>query len=215
MQTLNPDRGPPTVPLHTALYVRVSSRTQGEESQLPELKRYANGVEGPVVWYRDTFTGTTMERPEWRKLERAIAAGEVLRVVVWRLDRFGRTAKGLTALFADLVERQVGMVSMREGIDLSTPAGRMMANVIASVAQYETEVRSERQTAGIAAAKDRGVKFGRPPGEGGVPGKRVKVTPEQEEQIRSLKASGRAVAAIARATGLSRPTVYSVLAEPS
>jgi DNA invertase Pin-like site-specific DNA recombinase len=200
---------------HTAFYVRVSSRTQGEESQLPDLKRYAKGVDGPTVWYRDTFTGKTMDRPDWLKLERAIAAGEVERVVVWRLDRFGRTAKGLTALFADLVERGVGMVSMREGIDLSTPAGRMMANVIASVAQYETEVRSERQIAGIAAAKERGVKFGRPKGEGGVAGRRLKVTPEQVDQILKLKAAHKPVAAIARATGLSRPTVYSVLTESS
>jgi DNA invertase Pin-like site-specific DNA recombinase len=199
------------MPRHTAIYVRVSSRSQGEESQLPELKRYAKGVEGPVVWYRDTFTGKTMDRPEWLKLERSIATGEVARVVVWRLDRFGRTAKGLTALFADLVERRVGMVSMREGIDLETPAGRMMANVIASIAQYETEVRSERQLAGIAAAKARGVKFGRPKGEGGRPGKRLKVTPEQEALVTRLKSEGNAVAAIARATGLSRPTVYTIL----
>jgi DNA invertase Pin-like site-specific DNA recombinase len=103
------------------------------------------------------------------------------------------------------------MVSMREGIDLLTPAGRLMANVIASVAQYETEVRSERQLAGIAAAKERGVKFGRPKGEGGARGKRLKVTPEQDAAVRRLKAEGAKVAAIARATGLSRPTVYSIL----
>jgi DNA invertase Pin-like site-specific DNA recombinase len=196
---------------HTAIYVRVSSKTQDEASQLPELQRFAGGAGGEARWYRDTFTGTTMERPAWRKLERAIAGGEVSRVVVWRLDRFGRTAKGLTALFADLVERGVGMVSVREGIDLSTPAGRMMANVIASVAQYETEVRSERQLAGIAAAKEKGVTFGRPKGSG--KGKRLVVTPEQEASAVRLRAEGMAVAAIARATGLSRPTVYSVLNE--
>ena len=195
---------------HTAIYVRVSSKSQDEASQLPDLKRFAAGSEEPVVWYRDKFTGKTMDRPDWLKLERAIASGEVARVVVWRLDRFGRTAKGLSALFADLVERGVGMVSIREGIDLSTPAGRMMAHVIASIAQYETEVRSERQLAGIEAAKGRGVTFGRPKGSG--KGRRLVVTPEQEEVVRRLKAGGSKVASIARATGLTRPTVYSVLA---
>jgi DNA invertase Pin-like site-specific DNA recombinase len=195
---------------HTAIYVRVSSKTQDEASQLPDLHRYARGVDGPVVWYRDKFTGTSMDRPDWKRLESAVAAGEVARVVVWRLDRFGRTAKGLTALIADLVERGVGMVSMREGLDLLTPAGRLMAHVLASVAQYETEVRSERQLAGIAAAKAAGKSFGRPKGAG--KGVRVKVTPEQEELIRALKSHRRPVAAIARAVGLNRKTVYSVLA---
>ena len=61
------------------------------------------------------------------------------------LDRLGRTAKGLTALFEDLVTRKVNLVSLKDGLDLSTPAGRLMANVLASVAAYETEVRSEQR----------------------------------------------------------------------
>jgi DNA invertase Pin-like site-specific DNA recombinase len=82
-----------------------------------------------------------------------------------------------------------------------------MANVLASVAQYEMEVRSERVVAGQAVARERGVKFDRPKGTG----KRIKVTPEQEETIHRLKAEGKKIAAIARATGLSRPTIYSVI----
>ena len=65
-----------------------------------------------------------------------------------RLDRLGRTTKGLTALFEDLVDRKINLVSLKDGLDLSTPAGRLMANVLASVAAYETEVRSERVCAG-------------------------------------------------------------------
>jgi DNA invertase Pin-like site-specific DNA recombinase len=198
---------------HTAIYTRVSSKSQGAESQLPDLNRYVGQSPGlPVRWYRDTFTGTTMDRPGWQKLQAAIDAGQVERVVVWRLDRLGRTAKGLTALVEDLVTRGIGLVSMREGLDLSTPAGRLMAHVIASIAQYETEVRSERQVAGIVEAKKRGVKFGRPKGEGGRPGKPIKVTPEQTAMVRRLKAEGGKVAAIARTVSLSRQTVYSILA---
>jgi DNA invertase Pin-like site-specific DNA recombinase len=193
---------------HTAVYLRVSSRSQDTASQEPDLKRwveaYADGE--PVVMYRDKFTGKTMDRPGWNKLEAALNAVKVSRVVVWRLDRLGRTAKGLTALFDELVNRKVNLVSLREGLDLSTPAGRLMCVVLAGVAAYETEVRAERILAGQEAARAKGKTWG-----GGIKGKRIKVEPEQEETIRGLKAQGWKVAAIARATGLTRPTVYSVI----
>jgi DNA invertase Pin-like site-specific DNA recombinase len=191
----------------TAIYVRVSSKTQDTAAQEADLKAWAASREG-ARWYRDTFTGKTMDRPGWAKLEADIRAGKVGVVVVWRLDRLGRTAKGLTALFDELRAKGVNLVSLRDGLDLSTPAGRLMANVLASVAQYETEGRSERQMAGIAAAKDRGVRFGRPEGIR----TRIKVTLEQDAAVRRLASEGQGKAAIARATGLSRPTIYSILA---
>ena len=120
--------------------------------------------EEPVMWYYDTFTGTTMNRPGWNQLERAIQDGKVSKVVCWRTDRLGRTAKGLTALYEDLIERKVNQVSLKDGVDLLTPAGRMVANVLASVNQFETEVRRERIAAGLAVAKENGVKLGRKPG---------------------------------------------------
>jgi DNA invertase Pin-like site-specific DNA recombinase len=192
---------------HVAIYARVSSKSQDVASQEPDLKRWADGQDSPVAWYRDKFTGKSMDRPGFNKLLSAVEAGKVSAVVVWRLDRLGRTAKGLTALFDDLVNRKVNLVSLRDGLDLSTPAGRMMAGVLASVAQYETEVRAERTIAGQAAAREKGVHLGRRPGIR----TRLKVTPEQEELVRRLKAEGKGVTAIASATGLSRPTVDSVL----
>ena len=114
-------------------------------------------------------------------------------------------------LFDDLVTRKVNLVSLKDGLDLSTPAGRMMATVLGSVAQYETEVRAERIHAGLAVAREKGVKLGRKPGEG--LGKRIKVTEEQEAIIKRLKSEGESVSAIARTTGLSRPTVYSVISQ--
>ena len=126
-------------------------------------------------------------------------------VVVWRLDRLGRTAAGLTALFDDLHERKVNLVSLKDGLDLSTPAGRLMANVLASVAQYETEVRGERVAAGQAVARAKGKRWG-----GSKPGVRKKVTSTQENAIRQMKQQGEAIAAIAHAVGLSRPTIYDV-----
>ncbi len=147
-----------------------------------------------------------MERPGWHKLKGAMAFSKVTKIVCWRLDRLGRTASGLTTLFETLRERGVGLVSVKDGVDLSTTAGRLMANVLASVAAYENEVRSERIVAGQAVARANGKKWG-----GSRRGRRIKVTDEQVVTIRRLKAEGEKITAIARATGLSRPTIYSVL----
>ncbi len=192
---------------HIAIYVRVSTKRQDQRSQMPDLERWAAAQPLPVVWYKDTFTGRTMERPGWQRLQAAIDRGDVATVACWRLDRLGRTARGLTALFADLQQRNVNLVSLREGIDLSTPAGRMLANMLASVAEFETECRAERILAGQSAARAAGKRWG-----GSKPGRRIKVHPEQITTIRRMKSEGAKVAAIARATGLSRPTVYDVLA---
>ena len=106
---------------HDALYLRVSGRGQDTASQEPDLKRWADSQDGPVVWYRDKFTGKTMDRPGWNKLAKDIEAGKVRKLACWRLDRLGRTAKGLTALFEELVTRKVNLVSLKDGLDLSTP----------------------------------------------------------------------------------------------
>jgi DNA invertase Pin-like site-specific DNA recombinase len=135
-----------------------------------------------------------------------VEEGKVTKIVCWRLDRLGRTAKGLTALFDDLIAQKVNLVSLKDGIDLFTPAGRLMANVLASVAQYETEVRAERVMAGLAAARAAGKRWG-----GSRKGRMLKVPREQVKAIRKMKGDGEAVAGIARVTGLSRPTVYAYL----
>ena len=196
------------MPKHVAIYARVSSKNQDTKSQEPDLKQWADAQNLPVRWYRDKFTGKTMDRPGWKNLEADIRAGKVAAVVVWRLDRLGRTARGLTALFEDLQHRQVGLVSLREGLDLATPAGRLMAHVLASVAQYETELRAERVLAGQAVARANGVKWG-----GSQKGRRLRVTPQQAEVIRRMKSDREPITTIARTVGLSRPTIYSVLRE--
>ncbi|MDZ4784227.1 MAG: recombinase family protein [Planctomycetia bacterium] len=193
---------------HIGVYLRVSTRKQDTRSQEPDLKRwldaFANGSE--VRWYRDTASGKSMDRPGWKKLEAELNGGNVSQVVVWRLDRLGRTASGLTALFEKLVTRRVGLVSLKDGFDLSTASGRLLANLLASVAAFELELRAERVLAGQAAARTAGKRWG-----GSKSGRRISVTDEQLEAVRRLKAEGCGVAVIARATGLSRPTIYSIL----
>ncbi len=97
---------------HTAIYLRVSGRSQDTRSQEPDLKRWAKAqdTEATVRWYRDTSTGKTMDRPGFNRLMRDLEAGGIDTLVVWRLDRLGRTAKGLTALFEDLIERKINLI---------------------------------------------------------------------------------------------------------
>lgn len=193
----------------TAIYLRVSTKAQDQRSQRADLERWAKtyAADSEVLWFTDKASGRTMERTAWRELEAAYRTGEVDRIVVWRLDRLGRTSSGLTQLFDELRRLGVALVSVREGFDLATPAGAMVATILASVAQHETEVRGERQAAGIAAAKAAGKRWG-----GRKKGARWKVTPELERQVRRLRTAGESVAAITRATGLSRPTVAGLLA---
>lgn len=191
---------------HVALYVRVSSKRQDLASQLPDLEKWAAAQSEEIRWYRDKFTGKSMDRPGWQKLQTAIERGEVSKVAVWRLDRLGRTAKGLTALFDDLKERKIGLVSLKDGIDLSTPAGRMLANVLASIAQFETEIRAERVIAGQQAAKAAGKSIG-----GRKAGTRVRLTAEKERAVKRLHKAGTSISEISRTLQLSRPTVYKAL----
>ena len=80
--------------------------------------------DGPVQWYRDKFTGRTMDRPGMDRLLSDLRAGKIERIVVWRLDRLGRTTRGLCQLFDELRERKVDLVSLKDGFSLESPAGR-------------------------------------------------------------------------------------------
>lgn len=193
---------------HIAIYLRVSSSQQTTESQEPDLRLLAKSQELPVRWYRDVYTGKTMDRPGWNALWAALEAGKVERIICWRLDRLGRTARGLTALFDELRQRRIGLVSRKEGIDLSTPAGRMMAQVLASVAEYETEVRAQRVKEGQKTARAKGKTWG-----GRTEGSRNKRTVGKADTVGRLRGAGHTVTQIAKDTGLSRPTIYALLAE--
>lgn len=194
---------------HTAIYVRVSSDKQSTASQTPELRaaeqRYLASGES-VVWYEDTFTGKTMNRPEWNRLDAELKAGNVSRVVVWRLDRLGRTSSGLTALFDRFVTDGIEFVSLRDGIDLLTPAGRMLAGILANVAQFETECRLERVKAGIAAAKAKGKKWG-----GSKKGRRLKLSAVKERRARELIAAGEySTREVARLVNIGKTTIVEL-----
>lgn len=197
--------------MSTAIYLRVSSGSQNTASQEADLKAWASAQTDSVEWYKDKATGTKMDRPAFNRLLAAIRAGKVTRLVVWRLDRLGRTAKGLLELFEELQQLKCGFVSLRDAIDLSTASGRLLVTILAGVAQFETEVRSERQRAGIDAVRAKN--DGRCTWGGRKTGTRITATEEKEAAIKTMHAENKPIAEIARVTGLTRQTVYRLLGQ--
>lgn len=192
----------------TAIYMRVSSvNGQKFDSQAEDLKKWVE-INKPerVKFFEDKFTGVTMDRPAMQRLLGSLHKGEIGSIVCWRLDRLGRTAAGLTKLFEDLRHCGCNLISLKDNLDLSTPAGRLNANIIASVAAYETEVRAERVKAGQLAAKSKGISWG-----GSKKGLRKTKTNEKTKAVLQLHQQGTSKAKISRVLGVSIPTVYSIL----
>lgn len=193
----------------TAIYVRVSSNPQSIRSQRPDLKKYIAvyaDKKTKVHWFVDKMSGKTMDRPEWNKLYKKILANRIERLIVWRLDRLGRTASGLTKLIEEMNEHKVKFISIKEGMDLSTPAGRLMANVLASVAAYEVEVGSERIRAGQKAARAAGKSWG-----GSNKGRLNTITKEQAKAVIKMKDKGEKISVIAKTLNMNRTSIYRVL----
>ncbi len=194
----------------TAIYCRISTAQQKLDSQIDELNRWVD-VHQPdkVRWYKDKYTGKSMDRPSMVKLLDDIHNGKINTILIWRLDRLGRTASGLTKLFDDLQRYKCNLISLKDHLDLSTPAGRLNACIIASVACYETEVRAERVKAGQASAKARGKKWG---GSKKVMKKKTKA---KVNAVLALIEQGVSKAEISRSVGISIPTIYSIVRESS
>jgi DNA invertase Pin-like site-specific DNA recombinase len=190
----------------TAYYVRVSSKTQDMRSQIPDLETHACAQSGRVRWYKDAFTGTEMDRPGSEQLMKDLRAGLIGQIVIWRLDRLGRTTAELVNLLDELRDLKVGLVSLRDGsLDPTTPTGRLIYTILSSVAAYETEVRKERQMAGIQAVRNRNA--GKCPWGGSQPGRRLRVTEQKEELIKRLRQEGKRITSIAALVGLSKTDV--------
>jgi DNA invertase Pin-like site-specific DNA recombinase len=128
--------------------------------------------------------------------------------VMWGLDRPRRTAQGWISLFDDRTCRKVNLIGLKDGPDPATPMGRLMADIPAGLAASATDVRAGRILSGQTAARMRGFRLGSSPRR-----RRIEVTAEQGASIRRLRADGQQVAALARGTGLARPTVDRALGE--
>ena len=191
-----------------AVYLRVSTTGQDLASQEPDLKAWlrSNRKGRRVSWYRDKFTGATMKRPGMEKLDAAIRAGTIGTIVVWRLDRMGRTVLELLTWLQALDVAGVEFVSVRDAIDTRTPAGKLMRTMLAGFAEYERELLSERVKAGQRKARAQGKSWG-----GRQTGMRPKLTPKVVRSVKALVRSGTPKAEIARQLGIDRKSVYNAL----
>lgn len=189
-----------------ACYCRVSCRRQKNDSQKAEIERWLknHGIAlSGVQWFEDKDTAKTLKRPAFDRMQRAIFEGTIRTVVVWKLDRISRRQRDGVNLLADWCERGVRVVVITQQIDLSGAVGRMVASVMFGLAEIELEYRRERQAAGIAVAKSRGVYRGRLKGT-------TKAKPARARELRSRGLTG---PEIANALGISKRTVFRYLAK--
>lgn len=181
-------------------YARVSTGHQSLDQQVDALT--AAGVE-PTRVYCDKFSGTFAreQRPGLAAL--LDYAREDDAIVVVGIDRLGRNAAEVMTTIRELGERKIVLRSLREGIDTSNATGRMVAGVLASLAELELELGRERRSAAREARRARGQSIGRPKA----------LDTRKAELAKRMHASGEPAATIASALSVSRATVYRVLAE--
>ncbi len=138
-------------------YARVSTTDQNLDMQLNELEKA-----GCKKIYREKLSGKNKERPELQNLLADLRTGD--QVVVWKLDRIGRSIKDLIEIVDTFKNKGVDFISLHNQIDTSTSTGRFTFNIFAALAEFERELIVERTKAGLQAAKLRGIKSGRKPG---------------------------------------------------
>jgi DNA invertase Pin-like site-specific DNA recombinase len=151
--------------MRVALYARVSTlHNQNPEMQLAELREYGarRGWEIISEYVDEGVSGSRERRPQLDRLMADAHRRKFDLIAVWKIDRFGRSLKHLVNALADLDSLGVAFVSLRDNIDLSTPSGRLMFQIIGAMAEFERSLIQERVRAGLRNAKARGVRLGRP-----------------------------------------------------
>jgi putative DNA-invertase from lambdoid prophage Rac len=179
--------------MRTVIYTRVSTADQNCELQLSELRQFANRHAWDIVnVYRDTLSGSKASRPALDRLMADARDGKFDCVLVWKLDRFGRSVLHLSQQLAGLASFGVRFISTTQGLDTdqSNPCAKLMLTLLAGVAEFERELIVERTVAGIEAARKRGVQLGRRP--------RV----FRRDEVQRLRAEGRSWKAISTALGV-------------
>jgi DNA invertase Pin-like site-specific DNA recombinase len=147
-----------------AIYARVSTKEQTTETQVAQLTTYcqSRGWTDVAVFRDDGISGVRDNRPELDKLRERMLHGEFSSVVVLKMDRLGRSLGMILRFWDEADAAGVRVIVIDQGIDTSTPAGRLQRNMLAALAEFERELILERTRAGIARARARGKKFGAP-----------------------------------------------------
>src|SRR6516225_10083070 len=191
--------------VRAGLYARVSTHDQQTlPLQLAAMRDYVakRGWEAGLV-VQDVGSGATL-RPKREELLKAARRRELDRIVVWRLDRWGRSLLDLIATLQELASLDVGFVSLSEALDLTTPSGRALAGMLAVFAEFERDILRDRVKAGIAQARKEGRPHRRPP-----------TVAKYVPQVRSLARKGFSKSEISRRLRISRTSVRRFLARPA
>ena len=178
-------------------YCRVSTAAQDPQLQLDALT--AAGCE-PENIFTDKASGLRTDRPEFTNCMRHLRKGDTL--VVWKLDRLGRSTQHLLSITDELKERGIQFRSLTEAIDTNTPGGRLVFTMMAALAAFERDLVVERTTAGMAAARKNGI----------VPGPKSVMNPEKLAAAQEMLAAGKPATQVCKAIGVSRATLYRHLA---
>ena len=184
--------------MKTAIYARVSTDEQTTDNQVIELKKVAerNGWEIEAI-YADTISGAKSKRPELDRLMKAIMRTEIDMVMAWSVDRLGRSLQHLTTLLSDIHSKGVDLYLHQQGIDTSTPSGKMMFQMCGVFAEFERSLIRERVMAGLERARSQGKRLGRPP-----------VPPILIEKMKRMRQEGMTLTAIAKKVGVSVGKVH-------
>lgn len=186
-----------------ALYQRVSTEGQKLDSQDVELRRYCRqrGWKN-LAAYADKISGTSAGRPGLDKLLEDVRRGKVERVVIYALDRLGRSLSNLCLVLDQFKRHSVGLVVTSQGIDTSTndAAANLQLNVLSAVCVFEREMIVQRVNAGLQAAKARGVRLGRPP-----------TLNDRTAEVLRLKKARMGIRAIARELAMPPSSVFKIL----
>ena len=177
-------------------YARVSTVGQSLDVQLSKLQAY-----GCDPIFSDKHTGTTADRPSLKECRNYLRKGDSL--VITKMDRLARSTFHLTQIAEELKVKGADLVVLDQNIDTSTPTGKLLFNMLASIAEFETEIRRERQLEGIEKAKEKGVQFGR----------KAKLTDNEVQELRKKRADGVLIKDLMSCYGLSKASVYRLLAE--
>jgi len=180
-------------------YMRVSSDSDRQSTDLQRDALLAVGVDARHL-FEDRASGAKDDRPGLAKTLAFVQPGDVL--VVWKLDRLGRSLSHLLTIVNTLRERQVAFRSLTEGMDTSTASGELLFHVFGALAQYERALLKERVVAGLAAARRRGRIGGRPPA----------IVGEKLDTIIAALNDGMSKAAVCRNFGVKRTTLIETLA---
>jgi DNA invertase Pin-like site-specific DNA recombinase len=179
-------------------YARVSTRDQTVALQVDALK-----AAGCAKVHTEVVSGAAAERPILARLLDEVRPGDV--VMIWKLDRLGRSLKHLIEIVNGLMQHEVGLKSLNDPIDTTTPQGRLVFNLFASLAEFERDLIRERTQAGLSAARARGRKGGRPKG---LPRKAESTACAAETLYREGKLSAQQ---IAQRLHISKSTLYAYL----